>query len=52
MIEVTGRNGSTYNATHIKSNLYVVGKFIVSVVNGKCVDTICKATKANVSKMK
>ena len=52
MIEVTGRNGSIYNATHLRANLYIVGKFIVSVEDGKCVETVCKATAANVAKMK
>lgn len=50
MIEVIGRNGSIYSAKPVCGNLYIVGKFIVSVEDGKCIDTICKATKANVAK--
>jgi len=51
-IEVTGRNGCIYDATHISGNLYIIGKFIVKVVDGKCDETLCKATKANISRMK
>jgi hypothetical protein len=50
-IEVTGRNGYTYPATLVKGNLYVVGKFVVSVEDGACKQTICRATKANVAKL-
>jgi len=48
--EVTGRNGYIYDATHIKDNLYVVGKFIVTVEDGRCDETICRATKASVTR--
>ena len=48
---VTGRNGYEYDATHINGNLYIVGKFIVVVEDGKCEDTICRATKANVKRL-
>ncbi len=47
---VIGRNGYEYDAQHLSGNLYIVGKFIVTVVDGKCDETICKATKANVAK--
>jgi len=49
-IEVIGRNGSIYDAIQISNELYIVGKFIVLVEDGKCEETICKATKANVAK--
>ena len=51
-IEVTGRNGYLYDATHISGNLYIVGKYIVSVIDGRCDATVCKATKSNVARMK
>lgn len=47
---VKGRNGFDYDAVQINDNLYIVGKFIVIVEDGKCEETICLATKANVSK--
>ena len=46
---VTGRNGSDYDAKHIVRNLYIVGKYIVRVVDGKCETTLCKATKYNLA---
>jgi hypothetical protein len=49
-VTVIGRNGCEYDATPIKGNLFVVGKFVVSVVNGRCDETLCKATKANIAK--
>jgi hypothetical protein len=48
---VTGRNGFQYDAKHISGNLYIVGKFIVIVLDGICQETVCKATKANVAAM-
>lgn len=45
---VTGRNGFEYDAKHLRNDLYIVGTFIVRVEDGKCTETICKATKANV----
>lgn len=51
-IEVTGRNGAIYDATHISRNLYIVGKFIVTVADGKCDQTVAKATKANIARLK
>lgn len=48
-IEVIGRNGIVYDAKHIKGNRYIVGKFIVTVEDGRVVDTLCKATKVNIS---
>jgi len=49
-IEVIGRNGFDYEATHLSADLYIVGKFIVRVESGKCTDTIARATKANVKR--
>ena len=52
MIEVIGRNGFKYDATPLTSNFYIVGKFIVTVVDGRCDETVCRATKANIAKYK
>lgn len=52
MIEVIGRNGFKYDATPLTGNFYIVGKFIVTVVDGKCDETVCRATKANLKKYK
>jgi hypothetical protein len=41
-IEVTGRNGYTYDAVCITGNLFVVGKFIVTVEDGKVQDNVAK----------
>ena len=49
-IEVIGRNGHIYDAIQISSELCIVGKFIVLVEDGKCEETICRATKANIAK--
>ena len=49
-VTVRGRNGYDYDATPVKGELFIVGKFIVEVIDGKCERTICKATKANVAK--
>jgi hypothetical protein len=48
---VIGRNGFAYDATQISSELFIVGKFIVVVEEGKCEETICRATKANVKRL-
>ena len=48
--EVTGRNGYIYDATQVKGNLYVVGRFIVKVKAGRVTNTICRATKTNISR--
>ena len=48
---VTGRNGYEYDAVLVKGNLYIVGKFIVTVEDGECKETVCKATKANIAKL-
>jgi hypothetical protein len=48
---VIGRNGYEYDAQHIGGELFIVGKFIVKVEDGKCEDTICRATKANVKRL-
>lgn len=48
---VTGRNGFEYDAKHISGNLYIVGKFIVIVLDGICQETVCKATRANIAAM-
>jgi hypothetical protein len=45
---VIGRNGYEYDAKHVTGDLYVVGKFIVRVMDGKCDETLCRATKRNV----
>ena len=50
MAQVTGRNGYIYPATLISGNLYIVGKYIVTVVDGRCDETIARATKANVAR--
>ena len=50
MTTVIGRNGFEYDAQQISNDLYVVGKFIVTVEDGKCKDTVCKATKANLKR--
>ena len=44
----TGRNGFEYDAKHIKGDFYIVGIYIVRVEDGKCVETMCRATKAHV----
>lgn len=51
MIEVIGRNGAVYEAKPVSGKLFIVGKFIVVVEDGRCVDTVCKATKANVKRL-
>jgi hypothetical protein len=48
---VIGRNGFEYDAQNINGDLFIVGKFIVRVENGKVEDTICRATKANVKRL-
>ena len=45
---VTGRNGSEYDATQVSGNVFIVGKYLVRVIDGKCETTLCKATKYNV----
>jgi hypothetical protein len=49
--EVIGRNGYIYDAKHLTGNLYVVGKFIVRVEDGKVTDTVAKATKARLTEI-
>ena len=48
---VIGRNGFEYNAQQITADLYVVGKYIVTVEEGRTIDTVCRATKANVARL-
>jgi len=48
---VIGRNGYEYDAVQISDKLYVVGKFIVEVDDGRCVDTVCRATKVNIARL-
>ena len=48
MMTVIGRNGFEYEAKHLANDFYVVGTYIVRVENGKCVETMTKATKAYV----
>ena len=50
--QVIGRNGYAYDATPLGGNLFIVGKFIVVVEDGKCGETICRATKAAVQLVK
>jgi|TARA_R110002096_G_scaffold55026_3_gene141594 hypothetical protein len=45
---VIGRNGFEYDATQLASDLFVVGKYIVRVENGCCMETLCRATKSSV----
>jgi uncharacterized secreted protein with C-terminal beta-propeller domain len=42
---VIGRNGYEYEARLLLGNIYVVGAFIVRVIDGKCDRTLCRATK-------
>jgi hypothetical protein len=49
-IEVTGRNGFKYDAKPLTGCFFVVGKFIVTVFDGQCCDTVCKATKKNIQR--
>ena len=49
-IEVIGRNGCLYDASHVYGPLYVVGAFIVEVQAGRVVKTVCRATNANIAK--
>ena len=48
---VIGRNGYEYGAQNISGDLFIVGKFIVKVEDGKVEDTICRATKANIKRL-
>ena len=45
---VIGRNGFEYEAKHLANDFYIVGAYIVRVEDGKCVETMAKATKAYV----
>ncbi len=47
---VIGQNGFEYDAKHLKANLYIVGKYIVTVADGRVDETVCRATKANVKR--
>lgn len=48
---VIGRNGFEYPATYLCAGRYIVGKFIVTVADGKCDETLCRATKKNIARM-
>lgn len=48
---VIGRNGYEYDAQQITSKLFIVGKFVVTVEDGKVEDTVCRATKANIKNL-
>lgn len=50
-VTVIGRNGFEYDAQQIRDQFHIVGKFIVTVVDGKCDKTVCRATKANVARI-
>jgi hypothetical protein len=45
----TGRNGFEYDAKHINGDFYIVGVYIVRVIDGRCVETMCRATKKYVA---
>ena len=47
--EVYGRNGFKYDATHVSGDVFIVGKFLVIVVDGMCRETIGPATKKAVA---
>jgi hypothetical protein len=47
---VTGRNGFDYDGTKINDDLFIVGKFICKVEQFRVVDTVCRATKANIKR--
>ena len=49
---VIGRNGTEYDAKRISENLYIVGKFVVTVEDGYVIDTIRKATYGDVQMAK
>ena len=55
MMTVIGRNGYAYDAYHLAGKYYIVGKYVVTVEHGeldsRVVDTVCKATKANVARI-
>lgn len=51
--EVIGRNGYEYDCQHVAGSVYIVGKYLVTVNEFRVVEeTLCRATKANVAKMK
>ncbi len=50
--QVTGRNGYEYDAQHIARDLFIVGRYIVRVEDGKVTDTICRATRGNIKAVK
>ena len=50
--EVTGRNGYLYPAEHLSGNLWIVGKFVVVVLDGVVQETVCPATSANLTMIK
>ena len=50
MTTVTGRNGFEYDdVKHINGDFYIVGAYIVRVIDGRCVETMCRATKKYVA---
>jgi hypothetical protein len=51
MTTVIGRNGYEYDAKHISGDLFIVGKFIVTVEDGKVEKTVCRATKTNAQRL-
>lgn len=48
---VLGRNGFEYEAKHVSGDLYIVGRFVVRVVDRKVVATVCRATKSNIANL-
>lgn len=55
-IEVRGRNGHDYDAEPVggvaADNLYIVGKWVVTVWEGEVRSTVCRATKANLKELR
>jgi hypothetical protein len=50
-VEITGRNGFVYDATHLRDDLYIVGHFIVRVENSHVVETVSRATKSSIKRL-
>ena len=46
---VIGRNGYEYDAKLLLGQIYIVGNFIVRVIDGKVDRTLCRATKKMVA---
>ena len=46
--EVTGQNGFTYTAKHIRGDVYKVGTYLVIVTDGVVRKTLCRATRKTI----